>query len=481
MIAPPHSNSKLVSVGARRRIASGALLALGLAAVVALACEPDLDALSAEYGHAGSDGSAGASGANGSAGAAPGGAAGSDGTSGAAGGTFIEPSCDNAIEDVNETDVDCGGSSECSRCTTGRKCDSNPDCASDYCTGGRCREPSCSDEVKNQDETGVDCGGSCAPALRCADGVGCIGDSDCESGFCLDEVCTDHCLSEVLEADETDIDCGGADCAPCGDDLRCVRASDCESRVCSNNSCVKASCSDGIQNQDEGDKDCGGACVPEKFCQLGDSCNAMSDCASGVCDNGTCVADIEVPAEAIIDNFEDGDLIVAAQGGRGGTWYFFDDGVGSMEWSVEPLPMPRGEDSEFAIHHQGSGFSSWGAGVGLNYTQPMEVHDVSGYSGITFWGRAASSLALHVVFPDINTTGIYDARTCEVCDHHWYTSVTLSAEWRRFTVNFDELTLEPGGDPIPTAPDLAAQLQLQFRTNPGVTFDYWVDDLAFVP
>jgi hypothetical protein len=52
--------------------------------------------------------------------------------------------------------------------------------------------------------------------------------------------------------------------------------------------CVPASCTDGIQNEGETDIDCGGPnCGP---CANTKSCLQNSDCASGVCSGGTCVA-----------------------------------------------------------------------------------------------------------------------------------------------------------------------------------------------
>ena len=73
------------------------------------------------------------------------------------------PTCDDGIQNGDETGVDCGGSN----------C---PDC------------PTCDDGVQNGDETGVDCGGSCDACPTCDDGI--------------------------QNGDETGVDCGGS-CAPC--------------------------------------------------------------------------------------------------------------------------------------------------------------------------------------------------------------------------------------------------------------------------
>ncbi|MEM9884727.1 MAG: fibronectin type III domain-containing protein [Bacteroidota bacterium] len=57
-----------------------------------------------------------------------------------------EPTCDDGIQNGNETGVDCGGT-DCPPCDT----------------------PTCDDGIQNGDETGVDCGGSCAPCSTACD------------------------------------------------------------------------------------------------------------------------------------------------------------------------------------------------------------------------------------------------------------------------------------------------------------------------
>jgi hypothetical protein len=57
------------------------------------------------------------------------------------------------------------------------------------------------------------------------------------------------------------------------------------SGVCLNGACAQPSCSDQIQNGDEGDVDCGGTCTP---CLPGQKCKLATDCAGGACTNGSC-------------------------------------------------------------------------------------------------------------------------------------------------------------------------------------------------
>ena len=214
------------------------------------------------------------------------------------------PTCDDGIQNGNETGVDCGG----------------PDCAP-------C--PTCDDGIQNGAETGVDCGGpDCAPcpcfgtevtvsitldnypaetawsivnasgqtvasggtyggqpqgstvtANAClpdgcydfvitdtyGDGICCQygngsytvsgGGSTLASGgsftssqttnFCVGGGPAPTCDDGVQNGSETGVDCGGPDCAPC------------------------ATCNDGIQNQGETGVDCGGPCADCPTCDDG--------------------------------------------------------------------------------------------------------------------------------------------------------------------------------------------------------------------
>ncbi len=51
-------------------------------------------------------------------------------------------------------------------------------------------------------------------------------------------------------------------------------------------SVLAPTCADGVKNQDETDKDCGGETCPQ--CADAKVCNAGSDCVSGVCTSNIC-------------------------------------------------------------------------------------------------------------------------------------------------------------------------------------------------
>lgn len=103
--------------------------------------------------------------------------------------------CTNAVQDVDEAGVDCGGA-ECAYCAN-------------HCESG----------VQDADETGVDCGGGdCSACVidHCVNGIKDFDETgvDCGGGSC--SACAiDHCINGIKDADETGIDCGGATCTAC--------------------------------------------------------------------------------------------------------------------------------------------------------------------------------------------------------------------------------------------------------------------------
>ncbi len=197
--------------------------------------------------------------------------------------------CGNGMRDGDETDVDCGGSCAAS-CGDGQGCGSDEDCASGRCDADENEcvpNPTCADGEKNGDETDVDCGGGCPN--NCDDGEGCEDGDDCVSGQCDPDTMTcdpsGDCSDGMQNGDETDVDCGGSCKLDCDDGDGCEDGDDCISTICDPKTmtCTPAGdCTDGVQNGDESDIDCGGTVCDA--CPDGDGCDDDADCASGVCD-----------------------------------------------------------------------------------------------------------------------------------------------------------------------------------------------------
>jgi hypothetical protein len=240
-------------------------------------------------------------------------------------GDCVPASCVDGVKDGLETDVDCGG--DCPPCATGKDCKDAADCQTSVCVNDVCQPPSPTDGVQNDSETDVDCGGATLGAglpnnasdnaPSCAVGKKCALGTDCTAGVCNDTnnagsgpincpsgtKCTCQAPSDkdgVINDSETDVDCGGgaspaSDGAPaCMPGQHCIVASDCTSQVCTGATaasggqpaspglCQSPSCTDGVQNGNETDVDCGGGTCP--VCAAAKKCLTNSDCASDGCD-----------------------------------------------------------------------------------------------------------------------------------------------------------------------------------------------------
>ncbi len=120
--------------------------------------------------------------------------------------------------------------------------------------------------------------------------------ADCSSNICLPTgKCATASLTDgVQNNDETDVDCGGISRKLCEDGKKCLTRNDCKSIVCKDTGdgqglrCQPPTGTDLTRNGDETDIDCGGANAPK--CATGLKCGAKLDCASGVCTANLCSA-----------------------------------------------------------------------------------------------------------------------------------------------------------------------------------------------
>ncbi|NRA35054.1 MAG: C-type lectin domain-containing protein [Polyangiaceae bacterium] len=202
------------------------------------------------------------------------------------------PICGDQVSNDLETGIDCGGPiNQCAtRCGDGENCDNNSDCVDLVCQGNSCRVSTCDDSTANGLETGVDCGGG-SPCAKCGVGQACNTEVDClpdlacstETSTCADASCTDGFENN----DETDVDCGGSCPANCADGAGCISDNDCINNICQGDICQVPGCGDGRKNQDESDIDCGGATCDG--CGDGDICSIDNDCTAGaICASFTC-------------------------------------------------------------------------------------------------------------------------------------------------------------------------------------------------
>jgi hypothetical protein len=159
--------------------------------------------------------------------------------------TVKPPKCQNGRRDKGEDNIDCGGA--CGKCP-GATCNSNQECGSGSCENKVCQaqpdaaaEVTSSDGIKDNGETDIDCGGPNAPP--CAEGKGCESDNDCADKYCKAD--TKTCAvprndDGVKNGTETDVDCGGQSGKKCAEGLVCAADSDCNGACSYLQKCVDA-------------------------------------------------------------------------------------------------------------------------------------------------------------------------------------------------------------------------------------------------
>jgi hypothetical protein len=154
-------------------------------------------------------------------------------------------------------------------------------CANDQET--ECRIPACMGEACGYMTLaeGTACSlGVCSPVGDC---VECNLDADCTAGMCAGNQCIpDACANGVIDGDESDVDCGGPQCAVCSNGQNCNGASDCASALCDAGTCT--ACQAG--QCATGEFCDAGACVPQNA--NGQTCAGPSECSSGNCVDGLC-------------------------------------------------------------------------------------------------------------------------------------------------------------------------------------------------
>jgi len=122
------------------------------------------------------------------------------------------------------------------------------------------------------------------------DGESCQTPDECFGGSCIVGRCASaSCTDGSQNGDESDVDCGAIGCARCVVGKKCGEDLDCTSGICNDEICRDKNCGDSIKNGLETDVDCGFLCGP---CQDAKGCKEDTDCISNVCTSNICAAPI---------------------------------------------------------------------------------------------------------------------------------------------------------------------------------------------
>jgi hypothetical protein len=183
--------------------------------------------------------------------------------------------------------------------------------------------------------------------------------------------------------------------------------------------------------------------------------------------------------DALIDDFEHKDGAIYPRGGRHGAWITFNDGTG-MQTPASGMPLvpelwagDAGSGSH-ALHTSGTSFTTWGAAVQVSLSSMP--YDAQGYSGIRFTYASTTPLIFGV--GTVATTPPPQGSCASDCYGHFGVRLPASARLTTVEASWDELYQSFGA---PAVFDPTQLLALQWNFPVGSPFDFWLDDVAFVP
>jgi hypothetical protein len=156
-------------------------------------------------------------------------------------------------------------------------------------------------------------------------------------------------------------------------------------------------------------------------------------------------------------------------------WYAYGDGTGETGSPLGPFfasaREPVEDGNRYAGHFTGSGHTSFGGGIGIACTLPI---DASAYTGLSFWAKGAGPM--HVIVTTTATDGNYCICAGSDCGDGYLKNLTLTADWAQYTVLFTDLKQMHHAVPF----DPTAVIGFNFASNANA-WDYWIDDVAFSP
>jgi hypothetical protein len=200
---------------------------------------------------------------------------------------------------------------------------------------------------------------------------------------------------------------------------------------------------------------------------------------------------VTIPPDGLIDDLEDGNGGINPVDGRVGYWYVYNDETPGAMQSPEPmtpfLPVAGGAVSTLnAANTTGTGFTTWGAGMGFDLNNMgdktggpgmKEIYDASKWQGIAFHAKGnIPSIRVKVIIQAVIPEAENGTCTAMCSDAHGKI-IALSPDWQQFSATWAELLQEGWG--TTASFDAGTLMQIQFQVGANQTFDFSVDDVGF--
>jgi hypothetical protein len=185
--------------------------------------------------------------------------------------------------------------------------------------------------------------------------------------------------------------------------------------------------------------------------------------------------------EPLLENWEARDSLLLRADGRSGNWLTFDDGTAkqNVASSSQLLPSPIvGGRSRQGLHLSGGRFAEWGVAFGTDLATGA-CYDATAYDGIEFWAKGRAAIHVGVQVIDVQSPKFGGFCEGDGCYNSHRKRVELGAEWRRYTVRWQELQQLNPRQRVPL--DTKRVRFLEFSVFPEDTpFDLWLDDVSLL-
>lgn len=175
------------------------------------------------------------------------------------------------------------------------------------------------------------------------------------------------------------------------------------------------------------------------------------------------VVEAPPPMDFMLDDFEDGDGEVQAEGFNG-RWRTYSDGTGT----VTPPPDAPIVPTAGAVQVTGAGFSTWGVGLAVDLDISGAARtpvDLSAHRGLTIVAKGTGTLDVELVLPA--TTGTTESGgTCmadQGCFGHYATTLTLGAEYAEHVLAFADFRQPDWASDAPL--DVSGVLAINFLSR----------------
>jgi Carbohydrate binding domain (family 11) len=177
----------------------------------------------------------------------------------------------------------------------------------------------------------------------------------------------------------------------------------------------------------------------------------------------------------LVDDFEDGNELVALLEARNGYWITLSD---TDPEGAEPVLLPSVRpdatpDNRYALHIAGARHRKWGVSVQVEFGP--SCYDASVYQGIAFDARGPGRL-----YAGIRTVEAVPVARGGICTEDCYRShfgaVTLEGGWKTYVLSWRDLHQD--GATTPADPRRANGMEFLVRPE-DTPYDVWIDNVRF--